>query len=247
MIGTRAMSGSAASRFRNVRIAATESSRPSSMLTSRIWAPPSTCWRAIVERLVVLAGEHELREARRARDVRALADVDEVRVRAGSRAGRGPRSGVSGATCGRTRGRDPAHGSGDRADVRRRRAAAAADEVHEPGLAPTRRGRAPSTRASRRSRRRRSAGRRSGRRSRTSGELRQLLDVRRASRAARARSSRPRRRAGRAAPRSRRPRRSGPRGCGPSRSVIVTEAITGRRRAALLEARARRPRAPPWR
>ena len=46
MIGTRAMSGSAASRFRKVRIACTESSSPSSMFTSRICAPPSTCWRA---------------------------------------------------------------------------------------------------------------------------------------------------------------------------------------------------------
>ena len=46
MIGTRAMSGSAASRFRNVRIACTESRSPSSMFTSRICAPPSTCCRA---------------------------------------------------------------------------------------------------------------------------------------------------------------------------------------------------------
>ena len=41
--GTRAMSGSAAIRLRNVTIAFSESSRPSSMLTSRIWAPFSTC------------------------------------------------------------------------------------------------------------------------------------------------------------------------------------------------------------
>ena len=44
--GTRAMSGSAAIRLRKVIIACFESSRPSSMLTSRIWAPASTCWRA---------------------------------------------------------------------------------------------------------------------------------------------------------------------------------------------------------
>ena len=44
--GTRAMSGSAASRFRNRTITARESSRPSSMFTSMIWAPLSTCWRA---------------------------------------------------------------------------------------------------------------------------------------------------------------------------------------------------------
>jgi hypothetical protein len=44
--GTRAMSGSAASRFRKRTMAASESSMPSSMLTSMICAPFSTCWRA---------------------------------------------------------------------------------------------------------------------------------------------------------------------------------------------------------
>jgi hypothetical protein len=46
MIGTREMSGSEASRRRKVPIAAGESSMPSSMLMSRIWAPFSTCSRA---------------------------------------------------------------------------------------------------------------------------------------------------------------------------------------------------------
>ena len=44
--GTRLMSGSDAIRLRNVAIAFSESSRPSSMLTSMICAPASTCWRA---------------------------------------------------------------------------------------------------------------------------------------------------------------------------------------------------------
>ncbi len=44
--GTRAMSGSAAIRFRNLTIAAFESSIASSMLTSMICAPLATCWRA---------------------------------------------------------------------------------------------------------------------------------------------------------------------------------------------------------
>ncbi len=48
MIGTRAMSGSAAIRLRNRTIASSESSRPSSMLTSMIWAPFSICERATV-------------------------------------------------------------------------------------------------------------------------------------------------------------------------------------------------------
>ena len=46
MIGTRAMSGSAAMRLRKVTIAFSESSRPSSMLTSITCAPPSTWSRA---------------------------------------------------------------------------------------------------------------------------------------------------------------------------------------------------------
>ncbi|CRE07986.1 Uncharacterised protein [Bordetella pertussis] len=44
--GTRAMSGSDAIRLRKRCIQATESSIASSMLTSMIWAPFSTCWRA---------------------------------------------------------------------------------------------------------------------------------------------------------------------------------------------------------
>ncbi len=46
MTGTRAMSGSLAIRFRKRTIAAWLSSMASSMLTSTIWAPFSTCWRA---------------------------------------------------------------------------------------------------------------------------------------------------------------------------------------------------------
>ena len=46
MIGTREMSGSDAIKFRNRTIAASESSMLSSMLTSMICAPFSTCCRA---------------------------------------------------------------------------------------------------------------------------------------------------------------------------------------------------------
>ena len=46
MIGTREMSGSAASRLRKVTIAFSELSMPSSMLTSSMLAPLATCWRA---------------------------------------------------------------------------------------------------------------------------------------------------------------------------------------------------------
>ena len=44
--GTRAISDSPAMSLRNFSIAALESSIPSSILTSMICAPPSTCWRA---------------------------------------------------------------------------------------------------------------------------------------------------------------------------------------------------------
>jgi hypothetical protein len=45
--GTRAISGSAAIRLRNLTIVAAPSISPSSMLTSMMLAPFSTCWRAI--------------------------------------------------------------------------------------------------------------------------------------------------------------------------------------------------------
>jgi hypothetical protein len=46
MIGTRAISGSPAIRFRKRTMAARLSSMASSMLMSMTWAPFSTCWRA---------------------------------------------------------------------------------------------------------------------------------------------------------------------------------------------------------
>ena len=46
MIGIRAISGSLPIRFRKRTIAASESIIASSMLTSRRFAPPCTCWRA---------------------------------------------------------------------------------------------------------------------------------------------------------------------------------------------------------
>ena len=55
MIGMRAISGSVARMFRNVVIAASPSSMPSSMLTSRMLAPPRTCSSATVDAVVVVA------------------------------------------------------------------------------------------------------------------------------------------------------------------------------------------------
>jgi hypothetical protein len=78
--GTRAMSGSDAMRFRNRTIAAFESSIASSMLTSMICAPLSTCCARDLDGAGVVAGEDQLGERARAGDVGALADVDEQRV-----------------------------------------------------------------------------------------------------------------------------------------------------------------------
>ena len=53
MMGMRATSGSVASRFRKVRMQPSESSRPSSMLTSSTLAPARTCWTATSRALVM--------------------------------------------------------------------------------------------------------------------------------------------------------------------------------------------------
>ena len=76
-IGTRAIAGSEATRFRKRVIAASESSRASSMLTSMAWAPPSTCARAISRARVEVAVDDPAGEGTRAGHVRALADVEE--------------------------------------------------------------------------------------------------------------------------------------------------------------------------
>ena len=85
------------------------------------------------ERLLVVAGEDEPRERLRAGDVGALADVDEERVLADVHrleAGE-PQPLLDRRHLAR---RDAAHMRGNRGDVLGRRAAAAADDVEEPGL-----------------------------------------------------------------------------------------------------------------
>ena len=115
------------------------------------------------ERRDVVARLDQLAELRGARDVRALADVDEehfgfeierleTRQPAAARRIRG---------LARRQARD---GARDVRDVLRRRAAAAADDVDEPALRPIRRAAPRSRRPARRIRRRRSAGRHSDRR-----------------------------------------------------------------------------------
>ena len=106
MIGTRAMSGSAASRLRNVRMACTESSSPSSMFTSRICAPPSTCCRATASASAYCPARTSF--ANRGEPVTfvrspTLTKFESGRITSGSR----PQRRVRRSTCGRTRGATP--------------------------------------------------------------------------------------------------------------------------------------------
>ena len=134
MIGTFAMSGSDAIRLRNVVIASTPSIRPSSMLTSMICAPFSTCCERDFERLAVLVVLDQATELGRAGDVGALADVDERDV-VGERERLETGEFEAGASrVGTSRGALASTDFGDRGDVRRRGAAATADDVEQAGL-----------------------------------------------------------------------------------------------------------------
>jgi hypothetical protein len=78
---------------------------PSSMFTSMIWAPFSTCWRATGQRALVVPSLMSAGTAR-AGDVGALADVDEVGVGAGPQTARA-RRGAGGGAGGPARGATP--------------------------------------------------------------------------------------------------------------------------------------------
>ena len=98
---------------RNVVIACSPSSRPSSMLTSMIWAPASICSRATSSARVVVAGQRSSRLKRaEPADVGALADVDERCDAHGRRAAqrrrtaRARRGAASGVISGTARGGD---------------------------------------------------------------------------------------------------------------------------------------------
>ena len=135
MIGTRAMSGSAASRLRNVLMACTESSRPSSMFTSRICAPPSTCCRATSSASAYCPARTSFANlGEPVTFVRSptLTKLESGRITNGSRPERRVR-------CSDLRPparRQAAHGLGDPPDVGRRRAAAAAHQVEEARAGP---------------------------------------------------------------------------------------------------------------
>ena len=103
------------------------------MLTSMICAPFADLLARHVERRRIVARRDQLAELGRAGDVGALADIDEAGCRSSSVKGSRPESRSSGSICGIARGATPSHGLGDRANVIGRRAAAAADDVDEPG------------------------------------------------------------------------------------------------------------------
>ena len=163
MIGSRATSGSVAITFRNVRIACSLSSRSASMLTSRMLAPPRTCSSATSTAPREVVGLDQPPEARRAGDVRPLADQHEAGVGADlERLEAAPARPARAAPARRAR-REA------RAPRRRSRAVCSGVEpqqlpatLRKPGRRELAAAASSSPPASRRSRRTRSAGRRSG-------------------------------------------------------------------------------------
>ena len=131
--GTRAMSGSPATRLRNSTIAFSESSRPSSMLTSMICAPFATWSRAtssaaakspLVTSLRNLAEPVTLVRSPTLTNGMSLVSVN----------GSSPDSRISGGISGTGRGALPATAAAIARICVRRRAAAAADDVDEAGI-----------------------------------------------------------------------------------------------------------------
>ena len=135
------------------------------MFTSSAFAPPRTCSSATSTAPGEVVGLDQAAEARRAGDVRALADQHEAGVRADlERLEAAPARPVR--RLRRHARREPAHGGGDRRRCARDPSRSSFRRRSGSPPARTRAGARSSPRASRRSRRRRSAARRSGARSR---------------------------------------------------------------------------------
>ena len=132
--GTRAISGSVATRLRNRVIVSSESSSASSMLTSMRFAPPRTWSRATS---VAAARSPDLtRRAKRADPVTlvrspTIRNVPSSRTVRVSSPLKPTRSRLAGGDRARRR---PVDGAGDGRDVLRGGAAATAEDVHEPAL-----------------------------------------------------------------------------------------------------------------
>ena len=215
MTGMRVISGSLAHSCRKRVIAATPSSIPSSMLTSRMLAPPRTWSSATSSAVRVVAAGDEPGELLGPGHVGALADHDEVRLGRDLQPfqARQPQGRAAGGLVGG--GGEALHGGGDGGDVLRGGTAAATHQVDEAALGQLADAGPRWCRASRRIRRRRWAARRSGSSSRrrwTGPDSACDVGAHLAG-AQGAVDARPTA-AGRARSRCRRPRWSGPTGCG---------------------------------
>ena len=141
-------------------MAASPSSIASSMFTSRTLAPLSTCSRATLDGLFVLAAAGSAGRTS-CEPVTLVRSPIIMKLLSGrSTSGSRPLKRVSGSMRGRCARRLVAHGLGDRADVRRRGAAAAADDVQPAVGGELAQHARPSARAFRRTRQTRWASRR---------------------------------------------------------------------------------------
>ena len=131
MIGIRATSGSVATRLRKVVIARSPSSRSASMFTSRRLAPPRTCSSATST--AAWKSPDSTSRRKRAEPVMFVRSPIIVKLESGlSSNGSRPLKRVAGAPLRNRARRDALDRGHDLPDVLRRRAAAAADDVHEP-------------------------------------------------------------------------------------------------------------------
>ena len=127
--GTRAMSGSAASRFRKRVITAVAVEQAFVHVDVDDVRPAFDLLPGDGDRLVQIAFAHQPGELPRAGDVRPLADHGEGAVGPEHERFQAAEAACSGSGGGGSARRHVGHGLGDRADVRRRGAAAAADDV----------------------------------------------------------------------------------------------------------------------
>ena len=161
MIGSRAASGSVATRFRNVVIACSASSRSASMFTSSRFAPPRTCSSATST--APWKSSASISRRKRAEPVTFVRSPTTTKPVSGSMTnGSSPEKRGRRAALRQAARRQALDGARDLARVLGRRSAAAADEVHEAVLRERAQEAARVARAARRGGRARSAGRRSG-------------------------------------------------------------------------------------
>ena len=134
MIGIRATSGSVAIRLRNVVIASLAVEQVGVHVHVEQVRAAAHLLERDVDRALVVVGLDQPAEARRAGDVRPLADHHEAGVRADLERLEAAEPRARRGAAARARGGRPVDRGGDRRDVLGRRAAAAADDVDEARL-----------------------------------------------------------------------------------------------------------------